>query len=578
MPLDPNVQLHLVETFDEAQAFMRWLGERRSLLAVDTETGGLEYWRQPLRTVQFGDTLTGWCIPFDMWKGIIKEAIERYEGPLVFQNIKFDLHFIEHNGITVPKTKLHDTRAMGHLLDPTKPTGLKQMSVRYVDKHAASGELELKQAMAKYRWTYATIPWNFPAYWQYAALDTVITAALAEVLWPKVQPYRAVYDVELASTLVLYEMERRGVRVDLEYCKLMQTEWGAHIEKLRQWCKDTFQVDNPTANTQVMRRLTADGVELVKRTPTGQLALTDDVLKDIDHPLAKAVRDIRKYTKLLGTYVENFIDMADDDSMLHPSINPLGARTGRMSIKSPALQTLPRGPEIRDAFIPRPDRTMLLCDFDQIELRLMAHFSGDTQMIEAIRAGQDLHTYTAALVYHVEQQGVEKWQRQLAKNAGFAKIYGAGINQFARTAGVDVVSAKQFLDGYDREFPGVRRFQVELARVVQERSRDEGAGYVTSPLGRRHPVEPGEAYKGVNYLIQGTAADVLKLKLVELDMAGVGEFMVLPVHDELVFDVPNDQLDDVQETVLKVMEEHQRFMVPLTISQERASRWGEKYR
>lgn len=586
-----NVRMLRVTCLDDVLEMRRWLGERRLVLGVDTETGGLDWWREPLRTVQFGDAETGWCVDADLWKGPIVEMLRDYDGPIVMHNSKFDVHFLEVNGVKVRRNLLHDTRTMAHLVDPTKSTGLKPLSARLIHRGAAAGQANLKTAMRDAGWTWATVPTDYQDYWTYAALDPVLTARLYEKLKPQVDAsYREVYELEIESTLVLADMERRGALVDLVYCQDMIAKLEPYLAEMKAWIKGEFGVSNPGSDQQVIAKLQEAGLTWSKKTEKGNVACDKEVLKSLNHPLAGAILTYRDAQKLLSTYIANFYELSDSDGVLHASINPLGARTGRMSISRPSMQNLPRSQHPRNAIVAREGNQLVLADFDQIEMRLLAHFAGEEAMTEAIRygdymteqghSGYDVHSMNARGIYGLAMdEAVPKLQRQVTKNSGFAKIYGAGVAQFARTAGITESEAKQFLDLYDLRFPGVKRFQDQVTQVAMQRARDgdDNLAWVRSPIGRRHPCNPREAYKLVNYLVQGTAADVFKRALVELDRAGLADYLILPVHDEAIADVPEAEVEEYKVEMRRAMEDRTSFAVPLTADVEVVPRWGVKY-
>lgn len=575
-----DVELHLVDSFAEAERFMRWLGERRDVLAIDTETGGLEWWREPLRLVTIGDARDGWAIGWEDWAGLVKDAIQRYDdGPLVMHNMKFDTHFLEVNGVQVPRGRLEDTMLMAHLLDSTQSVALKSLSARLIDPRAGGNQQVLKEAMRQQGWTWATIPVDFETYWLYGALDAVLTARLYEQMKPQVDAsFRGIYELELASTMVLTNMERRGLRIDREYVQRQLIAAEAWVEQTCAWVHQTYGVENVNSNPQLIRALQADGAPLTQRTEKGNLKLDEDVLHSLEHPLANAVVQIRKVAKVANSYFKNFLEMADGD-VLHPSVHPVGARTGRMTVTGPALQTLPRGPVVRDAFIPRDGSRLVLADFDQVEMRVFAHFAREQGMIEAIRSGVDLHTYVCRELYQIPaDQTPPREKRQITKNANFAKVYVAGVATFARTAGIPENDARAFLATYDGRFPGVRQFHAQVQQLAQERAASEGHAYVTTPFGRRHHADADKAYKLVNALIQGTCADLLKAKLVELDAAGFGDAMLLPIHDEVIFDIAAEDALEARGQIEHVMGERVRFAVPLSVHAEVVERWGDAYR
>lgn len=574
-----EVRLHLVETYDDAGEFLRWLGRERPVLGFDTETGGLQWWRDSLRLVQVGDAMDAWVFPIEGmrgWGGVVFEGLARYDRPLVAHNAKFDCHFLRRHGLALPRHRVHDTVLMAHAVDPASPRGLKALGARWVHPSALQGQAELKEAMAKHRWTWATVPLDFQPYWVYAGLDAVLTARVAERLWPLVQPYRQVYELESGVWQLLMDMEERGMRVDLPYCRRLRDEWLLRVEGLARRIRDEFGVDKPGSNAKVAARLQEDGVVLTKRTETGQLSMEEEVLQGVDHPLAALVLEHRKTQKLVRTYLDTFLADADAQGVVHPVMKQVGARTGRMSIEAPPLQTLPRASHIRDAMIPRDGHRLLVADYSNMEMRVMAHFSQDEVLLDTFARGLSAHDVSAERIFG---PGFTKAQRQLTKNAGFAKIYGAGLEKFALTARMDVQAARSFLAQYDRLHGGVVRFMRELTNEVARLEREEGVGYVLTPHGRRHPVDQGKAYTAVNYLIQGWCADLFKEKMLELDAAGAGPYLVVPVHDELVFDAPEDVMGDLRALVEEVMPVMPpRISTPLTIEADEFARWGDKYR
>lgn len=567
-------ELTFVDTWSDVEALLSWLGEsRRPFLAVDVETSGLSAWSDELRLVQFGDTERGWALDFRDWKGVVREVIDRWDGELVAHNFKFDGNFLEANGVPVPWDRLHCTMAMAHLIEPDKPKSLDSLSGRFLGD-PKKGEAAIMQAdMSRCGWTWGSIPTSWASYWVYATLDTVRTARLADMLWPQIRSaFRGIYDIEQASTHVVAGMERRGARIDVRYCARTLEAWRERCVQLDAWCREACNIENPLSDVQVIRYLEGQGVPLHVRTPTGRASINKDVLQYIDHPLAQVILELRQLTKFGSTYLENFIASRDANDRVHAKVHPQGARTGRMSVTDPALQTLPRGPEVRDAFIPDEENVLLLCDLDQVEMRLLAHFAHEDSMMAMIHAGEDLHTAMACRLYNLTPETLSKPKRSIMKNANFAKVYGAGKRKFAITAGVSEAEGSAFLDAYDATFPGVRKFQRDLANSL------ESTGCVYTPYGRRHPLDEGHEYKAVNYLVQGTAADYFKRALIELDVRGLSKYAVLPVHDEVVFDVPLKEVDEFAREAADAMGDATSFLVPITAGADLVARWGDKYR
>jgi DNA polymerase-1 len=589
MPGTTEITTHLVETLDEAMQLKRWLGERRpgGWLGVDTETTGLDWWRDDLRTVQFGDRHTGWCVEFSEWAGLIKECVEAYDGPTAFWNAKFDLHFMESNGIAVKRWLVHDGRAMAHLQNPWQRTGLKPTAVRELGPWANYGEHELKESMAAGGWDWRTVPTELLA--GYAAFDTVITAQTCGQLWPGIErDFQGIYDIELASTLVLTDMERRGIMTDRGWMVQHADEWQQNADaiaiRLREWF-----IGNPASDTQVIQALRehAGWVPIVF-TEKGAISLEREVLQGIQHQIADLVLEWRTNNKL-QQYVRQHLDLAGPDGRLHCSVNPLGARTGRMSASRPSLQNLPRDDNrIRRGFVAPPGYVMISADFDQIEGRIFAHYSGDERMIASIQygdrmtlaghGGYDLHSMAARMVFGIgADQPVPKKLRNQTKTVQFGKIYGSGLEKFAATSGLSIDAARAVIEKYEAEFPETRKiggFQGRVTQRLIEREKQTGEAYIMTAYGRKEPCWPSAGYKAVNYLIQGTAADVMKSKMIALSKTWVGEYMLLPIHDELLFCVPESTVYDAVRTIRQTMPENERFAVPLSVDVEVMREWG----
>lgn len=587
-----DIQLHWVRTLEDAMALKRWLGERHEngWLAVDTESAGLDWWRDRLRIVQFGDRHQGWTLEWSEWAGLIKECIGAYDGPIAMHNAKHDVHFLEHNGVQVKRWLVHDTRAMAHLIDPVRRTGLKPRAASVLGPWAAYGEQELKQAMAYGGYDWATVPIELE--WQYAAFDTVLTAQLAGELWPVIDNgYRSIYELELASTQVLGDMERRGILTDRKYLLEHSSEWMGQANQIQDVLRSEYFIGNAASNQQVIRFLQEQlGWKPIVFTEKGAISLEREVLQGIGHPAADLVLEYRT-AHLLATYVNQHLELAEANGRLHCSINPLGARTGRMSASRPNLQNLPKEDErIRMGFTVDQGMVGLSADYDQIEGRLFAHYSGDQNMLASIvygdqRAAQghdgyDMHSMAARMIYRMGlDEPVPKPRRNKAKTGQFSKIYGVGLERFAARNSMTLDEAAAFFEMYETEFPETRKVGGLQGRVTErliERERAGGEAFVTTAYGRKEPCYPSKAYRAVNYLIQGTAADVLKDRLVALSKTWLANYMTLPIHDEVLFEVPAEAKYEAIRVIRETMPERERFAVPLTVGVAEFDRWGAK--
>ena len=566
----PDVDLHLVETLDDLWDMKAWLGERRDWLGCDIETEGLNVGRDRTRLFQVGDTRHGWAVPWEDWGGACKEFMRAYDRRIVAHNLMFETKFLVRDGVDVRLDLWHDTMIMAHLNNSMLTVALKPLSKRMLGAWAVAGQQRLDEAMSKQGWTWSTVPIGLPAYWQYGALDPVITVMLADKLWPLVQDQRFIYDVELAAISVMARAELRGITVDLEYTERKTAEMYANMDAARPEIPD--EITNPGSDKQVISYLQRMGAQLWKTTDKGNLSCDDDVMREQEErgiPGAAAIRKWRRSRWRENSHVSNLRELNGGGNN-RPSIPPGAAKTSRMSITDPALQTVPRGSEVRDCYVSRPGHSIISADYDQLELRVLADGANEEAMLQAIREGRDLHNFVAESLYSASFTAE---QRQICKNGQFAIVYGAGIAQFARTAGISVEKAEEFFAMYGEMFPGVARFMRDMITLAKQQ------GYIETKWGRRVPVPSDKAYVAVNYYCQPTAtSDLIKLKIHELSCVGLGDYFMLPIHDEVLLDVPDDILPEVMPLVDATMTEETLFACPMTASGIHVMRWGDKKR
>lgn len=594
MSLD-DIQVHLVDDVETAYECKRWLSTC-DRVALDTESTGLDKDTDKARLVQLGDARRAYVIPveWDGWGGLAIELLTRFEGEYVLHNMTYDDAMLYNAlGVRLPRERTHDTRFQAHVLESTGSLALKRLATRHVDRRAGMLQDDLTEVFQRGGWTWATIPWNMEQYWFYAGMDTILTYQLDEYQRPIVaREAPASYELELAVAWVCEQMERRGVRVDREYTERFAGELDAYMTEAEAWCRAEYGV-YPGSNQAVIGVLQRDGIEFTRYTDAGRLSLDKHVLGAIPHPLAQTVLGRRRAQKMLSTYLANYLQMSERDGRVHPSINTVGGtgkspfepggssgvRTGRMSSSNPNIQNVPvRGSastRIRRCFVPDEDHAWIKADFSQIEMRMLAHMSGDARMREAFTSEGDFFVNIARDLFNEPDFQKSDPRRQLIKNGGYAKIYGAGIPKFAATAGVSEDVARPFMRDFDEMFPDTVRWIRQVERDALTRLNEEGEAYVRSPLtNRKHVADAGKLYTLVNYLIQGTAGEVLKMKIVEADQAGLGEYMLFPVHDEVDLSVPRDELGDVLATVRDVMNDDRLLSVPITSSIEVGAHWG----
>jgi DNA polymerase I len=600
-----DVKLHLVDNVDTAREFISWLGERRphNAIAIDTETGenpggerkdALSPWHGQLRLVQVGDGMTGWSIPWKEWAGVFYEAMDKFDGPIVCHNIAFEARWFDvHSTWKMPWGRAHDTMIMAHIIDPLGSGALKRLSSLYVDGRAAAMQETLDTSLITNGWTWGTVPTNFQPYWAYGALDTVLTMRLWEMFWEKCgpgQPYHKAYELEMAARKIVTRMEINGARIDLDYSKRKFDELTSYAESVKDWAKKTYNGVSITSNIQLVRLFEGMGADITSFTPSGQKSADKDQLAILaidGNPEVKNLAEIvlkqRKADKLANTYFANFLN-DNVNGFVHPSVKTLGARTSRMSIQNPALQTLPKGDAtVRTAFIPKDkDHVIITSDLDQVEFRMFASLSKDPNLItlfnRADATGSDPFTEIGREIYNDPTMQRSDKRRNLIKGTVYGRLYGAGVAKQAITAGVAETQMRQVSDAFDTRYPGMSFFQKQVEDAGMRRLREEGQGYVYTWTGRRLPCDEDRAYTLVNYLIQGGAAEVFKANLIKLDQADLTELLIVPVHDEIVLNAPREDAQEIMQIVKQCMTTTEGWDVPLTSGIDGPlETWGDKY-
>jgi DNA polymerase-1 len=395
--------------------------------------------------------------------------------------------------------------------------------------------------------------------------------------------------MELPLVRVLARMEEAGIRIDLEFlnelgkelndeCRRLEGEIHAHAG-------EQFNVNS----TPQLRRILFEKLELVpvKKTKTGPSTDADSLQKLAEeHPIVEQLLRYREVEKLRSTYADALPPLVGPDGRIHATFNQLATTTGRISSESPNLQNVPvrtaGGRELRRAFIPDDGCGLLTADYSQIELRVLAHLADDPGLIDAFERGADVHTTTAAKVFHVDESAVDDAQRRFAKVVNYGLAYGMEAYGLGQRLGIPTHEAAEILDAYFSGFPNVKAFMDETIREARER------GYTTTIFGRRRQItelasdnfrirQMGERM-AQNAPVQGSAADIFKLAMIDLDRAlddtDSGARMLLTVHDELVLEVPEDERADTETLVREVMEHVCELRVPLTVDVGFGPNWA----
>jgi DNA polymerase-1 len=395
----------------------------------------------------------------------------------------------------------------------------------------------------------------------------------------------------MAARKIVTRMEINGARIDLDYSQRKYDELSSYADSVKTWAKQNYNGTSITSNVQLARLFESLGAEITDFTPSGQKSVTKDQLKMLminGSPEVKQLAEIalkqRKADKLANTYFLNFIN-DNVNGFVHPSVKTLGARTSRMSIQNPALQTLPKGDDtVRTAFIPKDeDHVIITSDLDQVEFRMFASLSKDSNLItlfnRADETGSDPFTEIGREIYNDPSMQKSDKRRNLIKGTVYGRLYGAGVAKQALTAGVAEPQMRGVSDAFDTRFPGMATFQKQIEDVGMRRLRSEGQGYVYTWTGRRLPCDDDRTYTLVNYLIQGGAAEVFKANLVKLDQADLTELLIVPVHDEIVLNAPRKDAAEIARIVKQCMTTTEGWDVPLTSGIDGPmENWGEKYR
>lgn len=598
-----NVQLHLVETIDDVNKCLEWLSSQTGThIGCDTEGTGLDKIHDRVRLVQFGDRDQGWAIPIDRWWGLIAEIIDRWVrggGRFIFHNARYDIALMRHHNLEIPPHLIDDTMMLAHIADPGVSIGLKQQSGRHVDPRAAAMQSQLDQVMHSGGYTWANIPITAEGpcavYWIYAALDPILAVRLWEHHAPTVlaQAPKA-YDLELATGWLADKMERRGVCVDRPFAEFKRAELLSMYDDCTKRGHEEFGVDLGSSS-QIIDVLIRDNVPLWKKTPGGAWSLDKFALAGINHPLVQLLQLRARVEKLGSTYLRRFLEYSEYDGRLHPSINTLGfkekestafgVKTARMSMSEPNLQQLPKPDKsdplsmiARNCIVSSPGHTFLLFDMDQIEMRIMAHLSKDPGLIDAMLSDDDFFMLLTRKVYQDPTIPKSDPRRGPIKAHAYATNYGSGLDSLATRLGRPLAEIEQLDADFNSAYPGVKRFHREVRDTAMRRYQSEGVAYVTSPMtGRRfRSSDLNKLYQLVNHLIQGWAAEIMKTFLLELDMAGLGDYLALVVHDEAIADVPDDMVPDAIEIMRDVMNNDRILSLPITSGGATAKRWAEK--
>ncbi len=513
---------------------------------------------------------------------LFKPLFEDKTKTLIGQNIKYDLQVLKNYGVDI-NNKLWDTMIAHFLFMPEMRHGMNILAETYLDYSPISIE-ELIGKKGKDQISMRSVPLDIIK--DYAAEDADITLKLKHVFEPLIKESgteQLFHEVELPLIEALAGMEREGINVDVaglnEFSAQLQDDITKVDAEIQALAGTKFNISSPKQVGEILFDYLKI-IEKPKKTKTGQYATGEDILSKLEgkHPIVAKILDYRELVKLKSTYVDTLPLLVNPKTnRIHTNFNQVVAVTGRLSSDNPNLQNIPirteRGRQIRKAFIPRNDDYVLLsADYSQIELRVVASISGDTNMCEAFNLGKDIHTATAAKVYGIEESEVTKEMRYKAKSVNFGIIYGQGAFGLAENLNIPRAEAKQLIDNYFAQYGSIKTYMDNEINFAKEH------GYVQTLLGRKRwlkdinsnnaTVRSFAERNAINAPIQGSAADMIKVAMInihnELKQMNIKSKMILQVHDELVFDVYKPELDLIR----PIIEKHMKHALPLNVPVE----------
>ena len=512
----------------------------------------------------------------------------------VGQNLKYDLQVLRNYGVEL-RGPMWDTMIAHYLIQPELRHNMDYMAETYLHYHTIHID-ELIGPRGKNQRSMRDL--DPKDVYEYAAEDADITLQLKNKLEPELKKYDAehlFYDLEMPLMPVLAEMEMTGVRIDTASLAETSVQLNQRMQEIEQRIYELAGEHFNIASPKQVGDILFDKLKIVekaKKTKTGQYVTSEEVLQQLrhKHEIVDKILQHRGLKKLLGTYIDTLPTLINPRTgCIHTSFNQTVTATGRLSSSDPNLQNIPvrgeDGKEIRKAFVPEPGCLFFSADYSQIELRVMAHLSGDPHMIEVFREGKDLHAATAANIYHKELDEVTRDERSKSKRANFGIIYGITVFGLAERLDISREEAKQLIDGYFQTFPQVHDYMEQ----AKEQARRQG--YVTTLFGRRRylpdinsanaTVRGFAERNAINAPIQGTAADIIKVAMIRIfrrfKEAHLKSKMILQVHDELNFSVLPEEKEQVERIVIEEMQRAIDLKVPLVADSGWGTNWLEAH-
>ena len=597
------------ETVLTREALQRWIERLREaeIVALDTETDSLDPMRAQIVGVSFAvkpgeaayiplaHTYPGAPdqLPRDEVLAALKPWLEDELALKLGQHIKYDTHVLLNHGITL-RGYVHDTLLESYVLEAHKPHSLESLGERHLGRKGLSYEDVCGKGANQI--PFAQVDLHKAA--EYSGEDSEMTLHVHQTLWPQIEAadgLRFVYEkIEMPTGVVLARIERNGVLIDAALLAQQSRELAERMVALEQeaygLAGQPFNLGSPKQIGDIL--FSKLGLPVLKKTLSGAPSTDEEVLEKLaeNFPLPAKILEHRGLSKLKGTYTDKLPLMVNPTTgRVHTTYAQAVAVTGRLASNDPNLQNIPiRTPEgrrVREAFIAPPGHVILSADYSQIELRIMAHISGDAGLTRAFSEGIDVHRATASEVFGAGVDDVTNEQRRYAKVINFGLIYGMSAFGLASNLGIERAAATAYIDRYFQRYPGVKRYMDET------RSSAKARGYVETMFGRRialpeinggnGPRRSAAERQAINAPMQGTAADLIKLAMIAvqdaLDREGRATKMIMQVHDELVFEVPEVELEWAREAVPRLMAGVAQLAVPLVAEVGVGPNWDKAH-
>jgi DNA polymerase-1 len=597
------------ETVLTEEQLDRWLAtiNAASLTSIDTETTSLD----PMRAQLVGISLS--CKPGvaayipighrypdapaqlsrDLVLSRLGSWLEDESKPKVGQHLKYDSHIFANHGVAL-RGIAHDTLLQSYVFESHKSHDMDSLALRHLNRKTITYEEVCGKGASQLCFDQVSLERAT----DYAAEDADVTLQLHQAMWPHVaqdEGLKFVYEkIEMPTAVVLQKIERNGVLIDTQLLTAQSHELGKRMiemeAKAHELAGQPFNLNSPKQIGEIF----FDKLQLpvVKKTPSGTPSTDEEVLQKLaeNYPLPKILLDYRSLSKLKSTYTDKLPKMVNPDSgRVHTNYAQAVAVTGRLASNEPNLQNIPvrttEGRRIREAFIAPPGSVIVSADYSQIELRIMAHISGDESLLRSFAEGEDVHRATAAEIFGVSPQEVTSEQRRYAKVINFGLIYGMSAFGLASNLGIERSAAQMYIDKYFTRYPAVARYLANTRLEAKEQ------GYVQTVFGRRlwlaeinspnGPRRQAAERAAINAPMQGTAADLIKLSMIAvqnwLEAEGLQSKMVMQVHDELVLEVPEAELAYVRQKLPQLMSSVGTLRVPLVAEVGVGKNWEEAH-